>query len=357
MSRAALTILLALAGGAPAVAGGIDPHLDPSVIPAGCSGCHQGHGVSRSPMLPASQIRVCLACHGSRAGFNDMVGRGVVSGTVRPPFLSAVLAQAFVHPVSGHAFSRHESPEVACSSCHSTHRSLPEPVAFPGHRKLSPRDPSRFEFELCESCHGSGTIGPRGLRDVGRLLDPNNRSYHPVEAPAMASSPSVDPALERGAINCTDCHGNSDRSGPRGPHGSNVRHILRFEYTTADGLAESASAYALCYRCHRRELVLGPSPFAEHGMHVVAERVSCATCHDPHGSVGNRALIRFGDTSQFGIDAVAPAASGRLAFESAAPGSGTCYLTCHGRNHDPESYGIGLGDSASQPVPWRTGRN
>ncbi len=87
--------------------------------------------------------------------------------------------------------------------------------------------------------------------------------------------------------------------------------------------------------------MLGPSPFPEHGLHVAAERSSCATCHDPHGSVANRGLIRFGETSFFGTDPVAPAASGRLAFESAAAGAGACYLTCHGHNHDPESYGLG----------------
>ncbi len=30
----------------------IDPHLDPSIVLAGCAACHEGHGASRSPMLP-----------------------------------------------------------------------------------------------------------------------------------------------------------------------------------------------------------------------------------------------------------------------------------------------------------------
>ena len=58
----------------------------------------------------------------------------------------------------------------------------------------------------------------------------------------------------------------------------------------------------------------------------------------------NRALIRFGEETL--IAGVAPSArTGRLAFVSTGAGAGTCYLTCHGRDHAPESYGL------LQPLP------
>jgi len=55
-----LVLVLALA----APAAGLSPHLDSSTVPGGCRACHEGHGVSSSPMLPGSVETVCLSCHG-----------------------------------------------------------------------------------------------------------------------------------------------------------------------------------------------------------------------------------------------------------------------------------------------------
>jgi hypothetical protein len=117
-----------------------------------------------------------------------------------------------------------------------------------------------------------------------------------------------------------------------------VPFVLRRNYTLGDGAEESAATYALCYDCHRREAVLESSVFPEHGEHIVEERASCATCHSPHGSLSHRALIRFGEQTTPG--GVGPSGrTGRLAFLSTGPGSGACYLTCHGVDHAPETYG------------------
>ncbi len=202
---------------------------------------------------------------------------------------------------------------------------------------MSPKDPRRFEYELCEGCHGSRGALTQNLADISRMLDPGNRSYHPVQAPARDGSPSVIPSLRGREINCSDCHGTSDPQGARGPHGSPEPFLLKARYTTVDGGADSSAT--LCFACHEREAVLRASPFPGHGTHVEALRASCATCHSGHGSVANRALIRFGEETL--IAGVAPSArTGRLAFVSTSPGSGACYLTCHGRDHAPETYGL-----------------
>jgi len=160
-----------------------------------------------------------------------------------------------------------------------------------------------------------------------------------VLASASERSPSVDPALSGGNIRCVSCHGNSDPTGPRGPHGSNVRYLLNAEYNLVDGMSESEGAYALCYRCHDRESVMRSSPFRHHASHVQSHLASCATCHDAHGSRNNRALIRF-DATNLGGRVSPSLIANRLEFESIGPGSGSCYLTCHGFDHAPESYGI-----------------
>lgn len=345
MSRTTLILLRALGvlciGTATGWCGIEDPHLDPSVVTAGCSACHSGHGVSGSPMLPEPQVDVCLSCHGSSAGFQQQAMRDALSSSARPSLLSRALSQPFSHPLTSRAFSQHEPGAVTCTSCHSPHRGMRgsrSGAGPPGRPLASPKDPSRFEYELCESCHGNAGSKTQSLLDISRLLNPMNRSYHPVEAPSAESSPSVIPSLAGQQINCTECHGNDDPTGPRGPHGSSVRFILRGAHPTVDGSNESLSTYMLCYSCHERQNVLNSSAFPHHARHIVEERSACATCHNAHGSVNNRALIRFGEETF--VAGVSPSAStGRLAFVSEGPGSGMCFLSCHGYDHAPEAYG------------------
>lgn len=318
----------------------MDVHLDPARVPGSCQACHRGHGASRSPMLASPQSEVCLACHGSQVERDEMVRAGLLSPTAEPQLLSSALAQSHRHPVDEEAYTRREPRVVVCTSCHSPHRSAssaPEAAFRAASVRPSPRNPGRAEFELCESCHGGAGPGNRDPMDVSGRFDPRNMSFHPVEAPARNGSPSTRPEVSGQQINCTDCHGNSEAGTP-GPHGSAVRFLLRREYTTLDGQEEAASVYALCYGCHDRERVLRSSAFPEHQRHVVELSISCATCHDPHGSPESRALIRFGDgRSLSGV--VESVFAGRLAFEDGGPGAGACYLTCHGYDHAPAVYG------------------
>lgn len=344
MSRlpsAALTVLgtLLLAGTAGGAAG-VNPHVDRALLPRGCPSCHQGHGQPRSPMLGRPQTEVCLRCHGSKAEADAAVAAGFLSPSARPPLLATAMASIAQHPVSATAFSRSQ-PEVVCTSCHSPHRSAPpgRPSGAPdGTRYPSPASPRMTESELCEGCHGGLGQTTASRLDVSRFFAPTNVSYHPVEAPAAERSPSVRPELGGKFVNCTDCHGSDEPSGPRGPHGSRTKQLLRLAYTTVDGTGESPQEFALCYSCHDRKAVLEASAFPEHRRHIVEIKASCATCHNAHGSIANRALIRFGEDATFGT--VGPSAKeGRLAFVSTGPGSGSCYLTCHGEDHGPESYG------------------
>ena len=345
MSRAALRGLLTVAafGLAAAVCwcSGVDPHMDPSIVPAGCAACHEGHGASRSPMLPKPQAEVCLSCHGSETDLNRQSMLGNVASNARPRLISSSLAKPFVHPLTRGAFSRYEPDVVSCTSCHSPHRGMrtrrSDPAAV-GKPLPSPEDPARYEYELCESCHGNSGAATQSLLDLSRLLNPMNRSYHPVEAPSAERSPSVLASLSGRQINCTDCHGNDDPTGPRGPHGSSVRFLLRGSHPTVDGQSESPTAYGLCYTCHEREKVLSGETFPEHALHIDKERTTCTTCHNTHGSLKNRALIRFGEDGLATL--VSPSSlAGRLDFVSEVPGSGACFLTCHGYDHAPASYG------------------
>lgn len=344
MSRTALSAVLIAAWAAAAalaqLPSRVDPHLERSAVPGACRACHRGHGVSRTPMLAAAANEVCLACHDSQARAADAVARGWLAPGARPPLLGGLLVLPFTHPLTADATSREQTGAITCTSCHSPHRGSREPRldGVAGRKRLSPRDPRRFEHELCESCHGGAGVTTESLRDLSRLFDPNSRSFHPVHAPTAERAPSVVAALAGREINCTDCHGNSDAQGPRGPHGSAVAALLVANYVTVDGSDERRETYELCYGCHQRQAILASAVFPEHARHVVEEKASCATCHGAHGSIDNRALIRFGEETTLG--GVGPSlAAGRLAFESDVEGSGLCYLTCHGVDHAPKGYG------------------
>lgn len=293
-------------------------------------------------MLPGPQTEVCLTCHGAEARLSRLVRDGLLAPDARPTLLSSSLSHPFVHALDDDVYSSRDTDAATCTSCHSPHRSSPSAAerSLAG-RRLSTVNDGRFEFELCNDCHGHvrDTDSPFELT---RLLSPGSRSRHPVAAPASESSPSLLPEWKGKELSCTDCHGNSDPAGARGPHGSAVRHLLVAEYVTVDGSAESAGTYALCYSCHQREAVLDGTVFPLHRLHVVERAVACATCHSAHGAVHNRALIRFGEggfTPGVGPSLLAD----RLAFDSPAPGSGACYLTCHGVDHPPAVYDTGAG--------------
>jgi predicted CXXCH cytochrome family protein len=158
-------------------------------------------------------------------------------------------------------------------------------------------------------------------------------SRHAIETPSNGDIPSLVQEYQGIEITCSDCHGSENPANAMGIHGSRVRHILDSEYTSTDGEEESPTTYALCYSCHDRDAVLTSTRFPDHQRHVVDQRISCSSCHDPHGSMANRALIRFGEG--LGRIGFGPSVSTEvLAFESNGPGTGSCYLTCHGYDHN-----------------------
>jgi hypothetical protein len=114
-----------------------------------------------------------------------------------------------------------------------------------------------------------------------------------------------------------------------------------------EGQPESESAYALCYACHDRRVVLELDAFPLHEKHVVDGRIPCGFCHDPHGATSAPALIRFNEATV--ITGVTASSSGMLGYEGLGFGSGACFLTCHGVDHDPLGYGAGF-DSKGVPL-------
>jgi predicted CXXCH cytochrome family protein len=342
---------------------GVDPWPTspyPTVADNACASCHRPHAAARPARLLARtpEADVCLVCHDA-----NLASRNV----------EAALAKASAHPVAS-TDGVHDPREdertmprhVTCVDCHNPHQATGEraaPPALPGPLRGVPGltqagrqvDEAASEAEVCYRCHGVRDQGTRGLvrqdnlRNVRLELDPGNASFHPVAArgrhPGASGFLAGYTAASR--VTCSDCHG-EDATGPdrpRGPHGSRFAPILERQFRTTDPSVEAPDAYALCYKCHSREALLanqvGKFP---HQAHVVRAQASCAVCHDAHGSRRNPRLINFMLRDPGGRPVVLPSQNqGRLEYETprpgGGPGTGRCFLSCHGLNHEPFGYG------------------
>lgn len=321
----------------------------------GCASCHRTHGAAgRSYLLSApTEENVCQPCHNGNVATKNVqaeftkVSRHTLSGTtgVHSPGESDVVG----------------SMHVECTDCHNAHASRAgagAPAgALTGVRGVNISGAGvaavTADHEVCLRCHGDSTgrtPAPSVTRQIaqGNLrlkFQLSNASFHPVAGQGRSVNvPSlIAPWTTASTVSCGDCHNNNAGPGaggvgPNGPHGSTFRPLLERQYVTADNTTYSVSNYAMCFKCHSSTSILGNASFREHNLHISGQRTPCSVCHDPHGvsspgtATNNLALINFD------VTVVRPATSGALRFESTGVNRGRCYLSCHGKNHDPLTY-------------------
>ncbi|MEW8053502.1 MAG: hypothetical protein AB2809_24380, partial [Candidatus Thiodiazotropha sp.] len=290
------------------------------------------------------------------------------SGNVATENIAAEFNKFSVHPI-GDTTGVHDPAEeniirtrhVECADCHNPHSAGAgggnPPGALAGVRGVdrfgAAVKPLVFSYQLCFRCHADSANkpAPRTRRQIGQTnvrleFDPTNPSHHAVLGTgANPDVPSlIAPLTISSTISCQDCHNsdsgrNAGGGGPRGPHGSRFEPILERQYITLDGTPESASAYALCYKCHDRNSILNDESFPLHNKHIVEENTPCNVCHDPHGISGSQGnFLNNSKLINFDLSAVSADANGNLRFESNGNFTGTCYLNCHGEEHAPLSY-------------------
>lgn len=338
---------------------GTDPWFHTSyttVSENACENCHNPH-TAGGPFRLMNYYREednCLDCH---------------NGNVASTNIEADLDQGWKHNVypytnihdpneTGPVQNRH----VECVDCHNPHMvhessaSAPDANGFirgvPGvDTQGNPVSSIQYEYELCFKCHADspdkpGTNIPRDIDQTNVRLefDLSNPSFHPVEGPGQNSNvPSlIAPLTESSIIYCTDCHASSGAQAARGPHGSIYFHLLKYNYENDDYTQESYQAYELCYQCHDRNTItnsMGSFGRKVHRRHIVNEDTPCSVCHDSHGisssqgnSTNNSHLINFQ------VSIVGRSSSGRMEFIDEGSQSGSCYLNCHGEDHDPKRY-------------------
>jgi hypothetical protein len=304
-----------------------------------------------APALVEEQEGFCYNCHdGSPAGTNIQAEfqKGTNTAT-----------QIFHHPV---AYADQSGGRIVeCESCHASHMARSDaatPTAPAASTRLlgvsrvsvtngaagsAPTYTFRpatdgtplLEYELCFKCHSSYASQPAGQTNLAVVLNPNNPSYHPVEAagrnPNIAAGAFVNGWTPTSTVYCTDCH-TSDNTAVRGPHGSVNRYILKRPYT-ASSASRTMATGENCFDCHNYDTyanrqggntVLAYSRFNPpgisqgHAYHVDNRSRPCYACHTTHGSTTHPSLIVTGRNP--GLNSYTQTATG-----------GTCSPTCHGQ--------------------------
>lgn len=321
-----------------------------------CENCHRPHAAGHPEWLLAQSDEPgnCTICHdGSSAGKD-----------IKTEFL-----KTYHHPVESNQGTHQpdENPavmqrHVSCSDCHDPHAAtsgVTTGLTIAGTQRNvsgvtvagSVIKPATYKYEVCLKCHGlqepttQGIVRAGGTRNIRLKIDPNNPSYHPVAAPGKnLTITGLDPAYSSSSqIDCTDCHNNDEWTAggtqPRGPHGSNYEWILAKQYQTDDTTSGTTADSELCYSCHDSTTLLSSGNFP-HNSHVTLDDISCAVCHDAHGSRDNKFLIDFMVQNKLGATVVTASSGGQLQFtpDPLNPGHGSCSLTCHGHDHNPSTY-------------------
>jgi len=327
------------------------PHGDRSKLLRGCASCHIGHGRYNTPMLPERKEDFCFRCHGYSSNVEKTRGLGKLSSSSKSRDIQTEFEKPYRHPVEKIGIHRHGEilPELdpsmprhaECRDCHHHHFVTTDnkTEGIMGTNRYNLRNNTvSFEYELCFNCHSRSANLPVDQTDKAEMFDVSNPSFHPVtEVGKNQDVPSlISPLTTESIIKCTDCHNNNDPSGPRGPHASIYKYILTKNFTSHDGEDEGPFRYELCYGCHRRDSILGNESFSYHELHISEGRLSCRSCHNPHGSRENSHLIDFNSIS------VSPSSNGELIYVYLGHRSGQCSLTCHSKNHNAVTYPGGL---------------
>ncbi|WP_373071342.1 hypothetical protein [Sulfurimonas sp.] len=206
------------------------------------------------------------------------------------------------------------------------------PTAWTQPTTFTTKKEAEKEYQICFKCHSYWGIGnaingvntgghyspsepTQLLTDVAWEMNINNKSGHPVVINQLGRTGSYDPKAldpaqllspwkENPGLNtmyCSDCHGADNELGgdPKGPHGSDLKFILKGENQswpwkpgtttlyTMDDLVNGTDADLFCKNCHDPQV-----PHVDWWNKMSNKGYQCVQCHVmvPHGSPVSRLL-------------------------------------------------------------------
>lgn len=209
------------------------------------------------------------------------------------------------------------------------------PTAWTQPMTFTTLESAEKEYQICFKCHSYWGIGSatNGINDLGETSDSdgttpltdvawemniNNKSGHPVVINQLGRTGSyapkelldvqlLEPWKSNPGLNtmyCSDCHGSDNELGgdPRGPHGSNLKFILKganqyWPYNANGNLynmddigtagIDPGDDGIFCKNCH--DIAYPHSIWLQK---MAGKKFTCITCHVavPHGSPVSRLL-------------------------------------------------------------------
>lgn len=213
------------------------------VSSATCASCHEDqvtkfatnpHQILNMKEDKGWKDRACEACHGpGQAHVDAGDGSHIVllksSSTNAEINKTCLSCHADSNTQAGGPTSLHRKENMGCMECHSIHESKQKQYLLAGSMD-----------QVCESCH----------KEIwGEFFKPFHHR------------------LNEGAIHCVDCHQ---------PHSGMMPKMAKLSFGN-----ESP-----CVKCHSDKR--GPFAFE----HPVMRLEGCMACHEPHGSINSKMLIR-----------------------------------------------------------------
>jgi predicted CXXCH cytochrome family protein len=361
----------------------------------GANACSSCHGTHKNPVgarnLKAAEQSACSPCHG---GTNISPALRNVMGDFSKTYAHPATTVSSAHDAT-ETLPINTTRHAECPDCHNSHAAAAQTgTALPpaiqagltgvsGYDTAGAQRPAAREYQVCMKCHADSANKPQsstyqaygrtpsrypqGTMPTGYTVSParpadqyNARIQftgtigHNVMGTSTVTTANTTlraymlnidgtnntsrPLTSTSQIYCIDCHNNdqarsSKGTGANGPHGSSYAHLLErnlYIEPAGGGSGNTTAGKALCNKCHNVGALT--SPHSDHSSY------GCTVCHDPHGVIGgsaaaNRAMMNF-DT------AIVSKGTTYFGYFYNGTGSGQkgCYVTCHGRGHNPERY-------------------
>lgn len=196
-----------------------------------------------------------------------------------PPPIGAVAALLFCWPAGAQTKAPAAPVYVGSETCQTCHEDIYNAFQKNPHKQVDTQARRGWEAKACESCHGPGgkhveSASKDDIRNPARLpAAETDRVCLKCHLNQPAHIGRIQSSHARNEVSCTACHA-IHRNGPNG--------LVPRKLAAINELCASCHApvWAQFQRTYRHRLPEG-------GM-------SCADCHDPHGSVQRTSLQAYG---------------------------------------------------------------
>lgn len=279
-----------------------------------CTACHKAHTADHKNLLTLEGRDLCVSCH-------EEVGKGIDNSKhPHPPAAKDCLACHSPHSSNNQAILK-LPPKTLCASCH-------DKVAHTAVSATVQHSPV-LEGQACLNCHS-----PHGSENSKLMKgDPVQACLACHKAPIKLADRTI-PGVPEIAVAANFKHGpitQGECGGCHEVHGSEHTRLLAEPYSEKFAQPFTDAAYALCFKCHDKTLIMTEKSEKQtgfrdgernlHFQHVVKlpQGRSCRSCHAVHAS---KTEDHIADTVPFGQWSLP------INYKKEADG-GSCAPGCH----------------------------